>query len=187
MPKSQSRVPKRQAIRQFHGEDQGSFLVAWLNGDTKPRASEQASRRIVGLLEGIKEMTPYWKFGNPEGVNLGDLQMKITNKFLKFYSGHPVLWFDSRGPMLNWFAAKAGAEEGQAFGVIFSLGREGLLDSIRQCDQCRRWIFARFSHQRFCPGGKCREKYFRSSDEWKAHRKSYQKRLYGLKKTGNVR
>jgi hypothetical protein len=187
MPKTESHVSERAQIRQFHGEDRGSFLVDWLNGETRPRAPEQASRRIADLLDSLKKITPYWEHGNPQGVNLADLVKKYTEK-LKFYKGHPVLGFDSHGrPELHWFAAKAGIEEGQALGAIFSLGREGLLGNLRRCDECRRWIFARFSHQRFCPGGRCRERYFKSSEKWKAHRRAYSKKLYRLHKSGKVR
>jgi hypothetical protein len=186
MPKSESRVSDKQSQRQFHGEERAAFLVHWLNGEIRPRESRRAIGRIADLLDSLQRIAPYWQHGNPEGVNLAELQRAFTEK-LKFYSGHPVLWFDSHGPTLNWYAAKVGQEEGQAFEALFFLGREGLIGNIGRCDECGRWLFKRFSHQRFCPGDKCRLKHFKSSDEWKAHRRAYAKRLYRLHKSGKVR
>ena len=29
--------------------------------------------------------------------------------------------------------------------------------SVRQCDWCHRWMYAKFSHSRFCPNRDCKE------------------------------
>jgi hypothetical protein len=56
-----------------------------------------------------------------------------------------------------------------------NLGRLGLLERIRQCPSCGRWLFARFERERFC-SGPCREKAFRASPEGKGKRRDYMRR-----------
>jgi hypothetical protein len=53
-----------------------------------------------------------------------------------------------------------------------NLGRQGLLDRIRHCQFCARWLFARFDREWFCSPA-CREKAFRTSPEGKRKRRDY--------------
>lgn len=72
--------------------------------------------------------------------------------------------------------------------AVFHLARlaeQGLLDRLKRC-RCGRWVFARFSHQRFC-SSKCREQEFRSSDAWKEHRRKKAREYYELHKSGKVK
>lgn len=57
---------------------------------------------------------------------------------------------------------------------IVKLEEEGLLGRVRECKQCAAWLFARFSHQRFC-GAKCQLENYKSSEEWKEHRRKWMK------------
>jgi hypothetical protein len=52
------------------------------------------------------------------------------------------------------------------------LSELGLIDRIRECPTCGRWLFARFERERFC-SGPCREKAFRASAEGKEKRRKY--------------
>lgn len=56
---------------------------------------------------------------------------------------------------------------------------------IAQC-ACGTYYFRRFSHQRFC-SETCRLKEFRSSAEWKAHRRRKAREYYWLHKSGKVK
>ena len=72
--------------------------------------------------------------------------------------------------------------------AVFHLARLAelrLLHRLKRC-RCGRWMFARFSHQRFC-SSKCREQEFRSSSEWKEHRRKKAREYYWLHKTKNIK
>lgn len=72
--------------------------------------------------------------------------------------------------------------------AVFNLTRlaeQGLLDRLKRC-RCGLWVFARFSHQRFC-SSKCREQEFRSSTGWKEHRRKKAREYYRLHKTRNIK
>lgn len=56
-----------------------------------------------------------------------------------------------------------------------NLGKLGLLDRIRQCRCCGRWLFAKFERQWFCSDG-CREKAYRASPEGKKKRREFMRR-----------
>jgi hypothetical protein len=59
------------------------------------------------------------------------------------------------------------------------------INRIRECE-CGRWLFARFSHQRFC-SARCRERAFKSSPEWKEYRRTKAREYYWLHKTKNTK
>lgn len=94
-----------------------------------------------------------------------------------------------------WFPASKKYDRGWAIeydemNAVFDmaqLAEEDLLSRIRTCDYCNRWLFARFLHQRFCSGGKCREKAFRSSPVEKEKRRKWARNYYWIKKYKNVK
>jgi len=65
--------------------------------------------------------------------------------------------------------------------VLVRLHEMGLLDRIKKCEYCERWLFGRFAHQRFCSGGKCREKAFQSSPSAKEKRREWARKNYWAK------
>jgi predicted RNA-binding Zn ribbon-like protein len=69
---------------------------------------------------------------------------------------------------------------------LLSLARQGCLQRVRQCKQCGKWFFARFRTQNFCQT-KCQQTYFRSSKEWKAHRREYMRKNRALHRSGKVK
>lgn len=77
--------------------------------------------------------------------------------------------------VLNWMCGKGPeAEAAHAAHQIVHLAEKGLLYRVRRCGNCRKWFFARFNHSRFCTVV-CQQKGYRSSPEWKAHRREYMK------------
>jgi hypothetical protein len=67
---------------------------------------------------------------------------------------------------------------------IAQLGALGVLWRIRQCLRCKRWYYARFSHQHFC-SQRCQQTHYKSSPEWQQHRRAYMRdyraRYFGKK------
>ncbi len=76
--------------------------------------------------------------------------------------------------------------EEDALQSLLSLACQGYLQRVRRCLQCGRWFFARFSTKKFCRT-ECQQSYFRSSQEWKAHRREYMRKNRALHRSGYVR
>jgi hypothetical protein len=74
----------------------------------------------------------------------------------------------------------------QALNCLIYLAEHGRLERLRECQRCRRWLYARFSHQRFC-STKCQQAYYWASPEWKAHRKQWMRDYRSLKASGKVK
>jgi hypothetical protein len=62
--------------------------------------------------------------------------------------------------------------EGAAVLHVLRLIANGILDRVRRSRSSWRRFFARFRHQDFCET-KCQQKHYRSSLEWKAHRRQW--------------
>ena len=71
-----------------------------------------------------------------------------------------------RGRLRFLVKSKIAPEEIRALNAIASLSAQGLLTRLRQCQQCRRWFFARFEHHRSC-ATHCRIKYSQSKPGWR--------------------
>lgn len=74
----------------------------------------------------------------------------------------------------------------EALELILKLTQVGDLTRLRRCNQCRKWLFARFRHQTFC-STKCQQKNYTQSDAWKAHRRAYMRRYYQKNFSGKQR
>lgn len=72
--------------------------------------------------------------------------------------------------------------EWNSIGAIADLAGMGLLGKVQRCEQCARWLFKRFPHQTCCSGGKCRQDKYRSSPQWKEHRRKWQRENYHTNK-----
>jgi len=62
---------------------------------------------------------------------------------------------------------------------MLALSRNAYLDRVRTCIACQQWFYARFSHSKFCRRA-CQQRYFRSSEEFKEHKKQYMRALRKL-------
>lgn len=119
---------------------------------------------------------------------LTDLLLKL-NRMMRRYPSHSVVLATPSG--VEWDRAGRGGrkvtlDEWDAFCTIAELGRGGLLERVRQCPVCSKWVFARFSHQRFCSPA-CQIKQFRSSKEWKAKAARKARERYRKKKERKAR
>jgi hypothetical protein len=69
---------------------------------------------------------------------------------------------------------------------ILELAKQGQIERLRRCDECTKWHFAKFKHQRFC-STECQQKHYKKSPEWKAHRLAYMRRYRRIKNLPNVK
>jgi len=65
----------------------------------------------------------------------------------------------------------------EALEMILRLTQIGELTRLRRCNECQKWLFARFRHQAFC-STKCQQRNYTQSDAWKAHRRAYMRGYY---------
>ena len=130
---------------------------------------------------------------NPEVMR----KFAAINRFLRRYEAYPRIipefYTDanplSRGLLFHW--GRVGPHQQPFFEVglvqdIVKLYQAGRISSLKQCDQCRRWLFARFPHQRFC-GAVCKEAFHRSNETDKKRRREWARNNYWLHKNKNVK
>jgi hypothetical protein len=84
----------------------------------------------------------------------------------------------------EWYYGRNPATE--AVHQLMKLEEQNLLERVRQCMCCHRWLFARFIHQKFC-GQSCQLKSYKSSEDWKEHRRKWLKHHRAKAKTGSLK
>lgn len=169
------------------------------------RSYQQERGRVMKLLESIQHISAKAKAKEAEDdeASYATLVNNCTftepvNRLLKRYRVHPVLTYIERADAKTTsgqldFGWTAGArpnfntvEEWQAIEALIEIGGQGLLANLKTCENCALWMFAHFSHQRFCRDS-CREAHFKSSELFKAKRRAYMRRYYGLQRHKNVK
>ena len=91
-------------------------------------------------------------------------------------------------PEAVWKATAAAGRpnlESEVIQITLDLFRSGEICKITQCP-CGKFVFQRFSHQRFC-SQKCRIADYRSSEEFRLGRNKRQRELYQLHKRNNIK
>ena len=76
-------------------------------------------------------------------------------------------------------APQPAMDEPGAIQKMLVLSRNGYLERVRRCGACEQWFYARFSHAKFC-SRECQQRYFRSSEDFKEHKKQYMRALRKL-------
>ena len=70
-------------------------------------------------------------------------------------------------------------DEPDAAQKMLALSRSRYLGSVKTCSACERWFYARFSHTKFC-SRECQQRHFRTSAEFKEHKRQYMRDLRKL-------
>jgi hypothetical protein len=193
--------------RHYSGESESANLVSWLNEgstDTRHRGVRQVLdtyREFREELEGSRLLRDgKTEEGKAALTKLGcsgtdcTLAVERLQRLLYRYKYYPMLFPFDFMPC-HWFPAMGRRNESQGWPPgyndvhavfdIAHLAEMNLLDRLKKCG-CGNWMFARFSHQRFC-SIRCREKEFRSSFEWKEYRRKKAREYYKLHKIKNVK
>jgi hypothetical protein len=69
---------------------------------------------------------------------------------------------------------------------VMEIAQAGRIDSLKQCEHCRKWLFARFPHQRFCSEN-CKEHFHRFNEADKKRRREWARKNYWLHKYKNIK
>ena len=178
--------------RDLDQANRGEWLASWLNapGTTELKrefaelisAMNETVRRRVSLIRG-----EYIGGGRQFMRSFRSDLAKITRVFSRVtVSPHPE-FFDppeSNGSWKGWkfdwlYVGSPDLETtkfaGKALQQIERLSEKGLLDRIRRCQICGRWLFAKHRRQRFCKDS-CREKAFRKTPDGRAKRAKYMRK-----------
>ena len=214
MPILDSHVSSKRTPRTYSGEKEGRDVVDWLNfrlfehEDVRKvwrRIEEVTGRRVNRRRqqERVIEILRLYQQGRIDWANLErDGLNSVTRSSEKKKSAYERLQtrlrrytfypqFFPAGKFLSFAWLPIHPDHPDEYGEVSAiadlakLAENDLLGHLRECT-CGKWIWARFSHQRFC-SAKCRERDFRSSEKWKEHRRKKAREYYRLHKSGKVK
>jgi hypothetical protein len=183
-------------------DKRASILTRGLLNETKLRLllgqlntkKSRAHRRLSGLLSRFK-LTQQMCKDDARGVTAPianrkrDKALAELNRLVHRYTMRPVCKFSQNYGLIVAYhhtaPRLAQVTEAEAASLIVELAMAGLFERLRTCT-CGKWFFGRTSTQRFC-SPTCRIRHFKSSEEWKAHRRKYMRGYYRLQQSGRVK
>jgi hypothetical protein len=198
MSKQQSHGTGLRLEREYSGQEEAKPLLEWLNQPAKDRGRQ----RVREILEVFSHLQKGWTVDRSKdsvrAYYTGQDHTKSIErlqKLLQEYKYFPMFFPLGSISQSHWFPVPRGNKYSHGWAIDYDdsnavldmaqLADADLLNRLKKCI-CGRWMFARFSHQRFC-SVKCREKEFRSSPEWKAYRRKKAREYYQLHKSGKVK
>jgi hypothetical protein len=154
------------AYRDLSLSNQPKFLSIW-------RAAQTANDQLNSILS-------FYRFE----LQIGEVRLGAGRWFVRWKSvgkkTFTTALSDERIPFKMPFT------EADAIMRCIQLSEAGYLARVRECANCKKWHYARFSHMRFC-SLQCQQANFRSSPEFKAHRRQYLRKHRALKASGKVK
>jgi hypothetical protein len=185
---------KRTARQLWLTGDYGGALAAWLNSDFDSEAEArcevaQTIRKMNDVIGDFREVYELW-LRTPTDWTEDEFTLvaeEISSPWL-FRKVVPLIkpspdprrvgrwelrWMYSGGIRMSFYEAGQiflfGMDVSKAIRCLVQLGEQGLLNRMRECPKCGKWLYATFRHQKFC-STKCQQASYRSSEQWKAHR-----------------
>jgi hypothetical protein len=147
--------------RQYLGESPGTEIAEWLN--RKP-ASSRHQRIALAITRMIRFSLEPKSWVVPSGYVAFQRELGSTSFWkllrLKIVPGtRPREKRDANEPDFERPRLYIGARDAatSTFLAALNLSQLEVLDRVRRCGECRRWFFARFAHQQYCPGGHCQK------------------------------
>jgi hypothetical protein len=194
-------LEKEQGRRIYSGEPWAGGLIAWIEKNRKRQngiriqALLREMRGIVDCLE--RPVFGYAQTGipvsvrmakSPEAAARSEKLARTVNRRLRRYRLWPelILYGTPKSPerwVPRWHAegerSHTPDSESEADAVlrILQLAQNGAIHRVRECADCGKWFFARFSHARFCSVA-CQQRNYRRSPEWRDHRNEYMRAYY---------
>jgi hypothetical protein len=168
------------------------FVVKALNGDLS-RKLKYNRGCLIHLVEKLRELDREWLDTKNRHKDHDDLWLPETvndvEEILGGYIGSPSLMnigADSNGSPERWVVHWRRTDNmphedlGLALDVVGIL-QAGKISSLRQCEQCKTWLFARFPHQRFC-SEECKDQFHAMNEADKARRREWARANYQARK-----
>lgn len=211
MAKSKSRVQK--LFEEHPIETKINLIVAGLNNGLHIEGGNLNSRELLVLVKRFqkletvirdtgRKLTMKGKDGKRDADPYVWSLFVAINRSLKRHAAIPHIlpYFMLRDPFPTapvrgweqiWIPTTGKREQhfDQLFLVltIVEIARAGRIVSLKQCENCHKWLFARFPHQRFC-SETCKDHYHRSNEADKKRRRDWARENYRTRKvleTGN--
>jgi hypothetical protein len=190
---------KLQPRRKYGAESEASVLVDWLNAANPQHSSVQRVLTVREFLLRLELHTQQWRsFSAKEKASSKAAQLwqdaymmfDQLNQLLQRYrmtpmlemrlgeGGMPVNWRAPRrrgfvATIHSYLAPAREVDEPEAIQRILNLSRTPYLSYLRQCEQCKRWLYAIRSDQRFCTGKNCKQKHSQTGPSFKEERRKY--------------
>lgn len=183
---------------EFLGEEFGASVADFLNTGAKSRRE-----RIKSLLLDMRDVPvgvtpPGWRsptgmgIGKPDGATMAKL--KSINRLLSRYRTAPLLWpkvVNGSDTILYFRRTPSSRRAGEllecdAANSLMRLAELGLVEKIRQCKHCEKWLFARTPVKQYCDK-ECQVRYNASSETTKRRRREnyrYKKFAHPQKRKG---
>ena len=192
MAKLLSRVQK---MEEDHPEDGIGLVIHAMNGILEKGSyeNERVNSRAIQLL--VKRFQAHDNNPASQEVSTDDLEDALEktensiNRFLARYHAQPEVRWARRsqtgkwGWDLKWLPDTRGARFLELFAVleVIKIAQAGHISSLKQCEQCHRWLLARFLHQRFC-SAECKERFHATNEADKKRRRDWARANYQSRK-----
>lgn len=155
--------------RIYCGEDIARPLVVWLN---KKRRTNSPEWKVIWLIEQLQTVVMLHETSNDRSysVDLQRTEVALINKELRRY----VFWLSvtlQEGGKIG-IIRKSRLDHFEFLYAALCLAGNGYLLRLRRCNQCQRWLFARFSTQTVC-SKVCRQKKHRANPTVRLRRSEY--------------
>jgi hypothetical protein len=212
MANSQRHMSENQQRRIYAGEPWAGGLITWIQKNTKRRNGVRI-QALLREMRGIVDLDCMEEpiFGHsqsgipvsvrraksPEASARSQKLARSVNRRLRRYRLWPELFLFGTAQSPDRWVPRWHAEgersstpdslsEADAVLSILQLAQNGYVHRLRECEDCRKWFFARFSHSRFCSQG-CQQRNYRRSPEWRKHRNQYMRDYYRQNLKGKTR
>jgi hypothetical protein len=189
-----------------------AMLVRALNSDLggKMKGNRKIvdSRELLVLVKRFQELDAvladssialFWHRNDGE-IEYSDevlAKFRAVNRLLRRFSATPSIFPEymadlnpaSRSWRFNWGRTGQRNQPFIEVGLVLDIveiASSGRISSLKQCANCRKWLFARFPHQRFCADS-CKEDFHRSNEADKKRRREWAKQNYWLHKNKNIK
>lgn len=195
----ESRIRKEQIALARLGSTEVGVILAWyLNGQlvrdpNSPDPPEWDAANRDAIAELVTHLHTLDALNGAAENEDADKQFTATldwiNTFLRQYNATPGLEAYRGSPPWEWtlylhasdeeFSPKA--VELRMMTAAMESARAGRISLLKRCGQCHRWMFARFSHQRFC-GQECKKAFHTTNPVDKKRRADWMRKNYKKQK-----
>lgn len=174
-----------------HPEDGVRLVIRAMNG-LLPE-NESVDPRAIQLL--VKRFQAHGNNPASQKVSTDDLEDALErtensiNRFLARYYAQPEVRWEPLsqtgkwGWDLKWLPNPRGDGFLELLAVleIIKIAQAGRISSLKQCEQCHRWLLVRFLHQRFC-SPECKERFHATNEADKKRRRDWARANYQSRK-----
>ncbi|MGB8030272.1 MAG: hypothetical protein WCF30_11465 [Terracidiphilus sp.] len=167
------------------------MVVRALNSDF---GGEVNPRELLVLVKRFQELDKVMgDSGEVEGNDEVLARFQAVNRLLRRFTATPMILpgylsdpdSAARGWSLSWCRTGRTRQPFREVVLVFTIeaiASAGRISSLKQCAHCRKWLYARFPHQRFCSGGKCQQEFHKFNEADKKRRRDWARANYQSRK-----